>query len=49
MDYRKSRRDLIKLYRMMRGIHRIDNGKLSPVVKLSKTRRHSFRIMDKRF
>lgn len=33
----------------MRGIHRIDNGKLSPVVKLSKTRRHSFRIMDKRF
>ena len=49
LEFRRMRGDLIETYKIMKGIDRIDAGRLFPLVGESRTRGHSLKIRGSRF
>jgi len=49
LEFRRMRGDLIETYKIMKGIDKIEAGKLFPLVGETKTRGHSLKIRGSRF
>ena len=49
LEFRRMRGDLIETYKIMKGIDRVDAGRLFPLVGESSTRGHSLKIRGSRF
>ena len=49
LERRRLRGDLIEVYKIMRGIDRLDNQHLFPKVGESKTRGHRFKVRGERY
>ena len=49
LEQRRLRDDLIEVYKIMRGMDRVDSQKLFPRVEESITRGHSFKVRGARF
>ena len=46
MERRRRRGDLIEIYKIMRGIDKVNSWKLFPRAEMTITRRHKFKIED---
>ncbi|XP_055490631.1 uncharacterized protein LOC129696607 [Leucoraja erinacea] len=49
LEIRRLRRDLIETYKILKGLDRLDAGRLFPMLGKSRTRGHSLRIRGKSF
>ena len=49
LEFRRMRGDLIETYKIMKGIAKIEAGRLFPLVGETRTRGHSFKIKGSRF
>ena len=49
LEFRRLRGDLIETYKILKGLDRLDAGRLFPMLGNSRTRGHSLRIRGKSF
>ena len=49
LERRRMRGDLIEVYKMLRGIHRVDSERLFPRAGMVATRGHRFRVLGSRY
>ena len=49
LEHRRLRSDLIEVYKIMRGIDKVDSQYLFPKVGESKTRGHRFKVRGERY
>ena len=49
LEFRRMRKDLIETYRILRGLDRVDVGKMFPLVGKARIRGHSLRVKGRPF
>ena len=49
LEWRRMRGDLIEVYKMMRGLNRVDVQRLFPRVDVAVTRGHNYKVHDGRY
>ena len=49
LERRQLRGDLIEVYKIMKGIDRVNRGKLFPMIETHRTRGHGLRVRGERY